>query len=48
MIAKYYWKNDAHWNEEGHRLVAEALLKPEGGILLPKKGVGESKSQAGK
>ena len=48
VIDKYYWKNDAHWNEEGHRLVAEALLKPEGGILLPKKGVGESKSQAGK
>ena len=24
VIAKYYWKNDAHWNEEGHRLVAEA------------------------
>ena len=37
VIQKYYWKNDAHWNEEGHRLVAEALLQPEGGILLPKK-----------
>ena len=24
---KYYWENDAHWNEEGHRLVAEALLQ---------------------
>ena len=48
VIAKYYWKNDAHWNEEGHRLVAKALLHPEGGILLPKKGAGESKSQAGK
>jgi len=48
VIQKYYWKNDAHWNEEGHRMVAEALLKPEGGILLPKKGAGESKTQAGK
>ncbi|NBR97231.1 MAG: hypothetical protein EBT48_06480 [Verrucomicrobia bacterium] len=48
IIQKYYWKNDAHWNEEGHRLVAEALLRPEGGILLPKKGAGESKTQAGK
>ncbi|MCX6946294.1 MAG: SGNH/GDSL hydrolase family protein [Verrucomicrobia bacterium] len=45
VIQKYYWKNDAHWNEEGHRMVAEALLKPEGGILLPKKGAGESKTQ---
>jgi lysophospholipase L1-like esterase len=48
VIAKYYWKNDAHWNEEGHRLVADALLRPEGGIFLPKKGVVESKPQAGK
>ena len=37
VIARYYWKNDAHWNEEGHRLVAEALLKPAGGLDLPKK-----------
>ena len=48
IIQKYYWKNDAHLNEEGHRLVAEALLRPEGGILLPKNSVGESKPQAGK
>jgi hypothetical protein len=48
VIQKYYWKNDAHWNEEGHRLVAEALLRPEGGILLPEKGAVESKPQAGK
>jgi len=48
VIQKYYWKNDAHWNVEGHRLVAEALLRPEGGILLPKKSAGESKTQAGK
>ena len=48
VIQKYYWKNDAHWNEEGHRMVAEALLRPEGGILLPKKGAGESKPQVGK
>ena len=48
VIRNYYWKNDAHWNEEGHRLVAEALLRPEGGILLPKKGAGESKPQVGK
>ena len=45
IIQNYYWKNDAHGNEEGHRLVAEALLRPEGGILLPKKGAGESKTQ---
>jgi len=48
VIQKYYWKNDAHWNEEGHRLVADTLLRPEGGILLPQKGAGESKPQAGK
>ena len=35
VIRKYYWKNDAHWNEEGHRLVAEALLQPQDGIELP-------------
>ena len=35
IIQKYYWKNDAHWNEEGHRLVAETLLQPKGGIELP-------------
>lgn len=27
VLSRYYWKNDAHWNEEGHRLVAEALLE---------------------
>lgn len=37
IIQKYYWKNDAHWNEEGHCLVAEALLQPEGGIEIPTK-----------
>ena len=37
VIAKYYWKNDAHWNEEGHRLVADALLQGNGGIQIPKK-----------
>ncbi len=37
VIAKYYWKNDAHWNEEGHRLVADALLEGNGGIQIPKK-----------
>lgn len=35
VIANYYWKNDAHWNEEGHRLVAEALLNPSSGVALP-------------
>jgi len=30
IIARYYWRNDCHWNEEGHRLVADKLLeKPE-------------------
>ena len=48
VIAKYYWKNDAHWNEEGHRLVAEALLQPREGIRLPEKGAGDSKTQPGK
>ena len=48
VIQKYYWKNDAHWNEEGHRLVAEALLQPQGGIILPQKSGKDSKTQAGK
>jgi len=48
VIARYYWKNDAHWNEEGHRLVAEALLQPQGGIYLPEKRKTDSKTQAGK
>ena len=37
VIRKYYWKNDAHWNEEGHRLVADALLEGNSGIQIPKK-----------
>jgi hypothetical protein len=37
VIRKYYWKNDAHWNEEGHRLVADALLEGNGGIQVPEK-----------
>jgi len=37
IIQKYYWKNDAHWNEEGHRMVAEALLQPKAGIEIPRK-----------
>jgi len=37
IIRKYYWKNDAHWNEEGHRLVADALLDGNSGIQIPKK-----------
>jgi len=48
IIAQYYWKNDAHWNEEGHRLVAEALLQPQGGIILPQKSGKDSKTQARK
>jgi len=39
ILSLYYWKNDAHWNEEGHRLVAEALLDQSWGIALPKKGL---------
>lgn len=27
VLAKYYVKNDAHWNEAGNRLVGEALLR---------------------
>ena len=37
IIQKFYWKNDAHWNEEGHRRVADALLESAGGIQIPKK-----------
>jgi len=37
VIRKHYWKNDAHWNEEGHRLVADALLEGNGEIQIPKK-----------
>ena len=48
VISQYYWRNDAHWNEEGHRLVAEALLQPQGGIILPEKAGKDSKTQAGK
>ena len=47
VIRKCYWKNDAHWNEEGHRLVAEALLQTNGGIPLPEKAVADSKTQPG-
>lgn len=35
IIQKYYWKNDAHWNEEGHRLVAEALCKQREELSFP-------------
>ena len=48
VIGRYYWKNDAHWNEEGHRLVAEALLGPGKGISLPGKARPFSKTQTGK
>jgi len=27
VLAKFYVKNDAHWNEAGNRLVGEALLR---------------------
>ena len=37
ILSRYYWKNDAHWNEEGHRLVAEALLDQSRGIKFPAK-----------
>ena len=48
IISRYYLKNDSHWNEEGHRMVAEALLQPQGGIILPEKAGKDSKTQAGK
>ena len=41
ILSRYYWKNDAHWNEEGHRLVAEALLDGRKGISLPAKPTGQ-------
>ena len=37
IIQKYYFHNDAHWNEAGHRLVADALLDSKSGIQIPKK-----------
>lgn len=37
ILGKFYWNNDCHWNEEGHRLVAEALLDPRTGLALPPK-----------
>ncbi len=43
VIAKYYWKNDAHWNEEGHRPVAEARRRNS----PPQKGCGRIKDPAG-
>jgi len=48
IISRYYLKNDSHWNEKGHQLVAEALLQPQGGIILPQKSGKDSKTQAGK
>lgn len=48
ILSRYYWKNDSHWNEEGHRLVAQALLQPNGGIPLPARGTAGSKSKTGK
>ena len=41
ILSRYYWKNDAHWNEEGHSLVAEALLDGARGISLPAKPTGQ-------
>jgi hypothetical protein len=38
----------AYYRDSAAALVAEALLQPEGGILLPEKGAVESKPQAGK
>jgi len=35
IIGKYYIRNDGHWNEEGHRLVAEALMKQPDLIGVP-------------
>jgi len=35
VLAKYYVKNDAHWNEAGNRLVGEALLRHGVGAGLP-------------
>lgn len=37
ILKRYYWKNDCHWNEEGHRLVAETLLKNPQPLGLGKK-----------
>lgn len=35
VLSHYYWKNDAHWNEEGHALVAKELLRQEELFLPP-------------
>jgi len=37
VLAKYYIRNDAHWNEAGNRLVGEALLRADGKLLPPTK-----------
>lgn len=47
VIARYYWKNDAHWNEDGHRQVAAALLQPKAGLILPPKAGKNPKIQTG-
>lgn len=44
IISRYYLKNDSHWNDEGHRLVAETLLQAQGGIILPQKTKKDSKT----
>lgn len=47
ILRLYYWENDCHWNEEGHRLVAETLLQPDSGIPLPQKSSRPGKAEAG-
>ena len=48
VLSKYYVRNDAHWNEDGNRLVGEALLSPEKGIFLPQKAPPVSKAHTGR
>ena len=35
IVQRYYWRNDCHWNEFGHALVAEEILKSPNKILPP-------------
>ena len=47
VLRQFYWHNDCHWNEEGHRRVAEALLQPGSGIPLPQKRTQASATRNG-
>lgn len=35
VIQRYFWRDDCHWNEEGQRLVAEALFQKNRDRIMP-------------